>query len=531
MKRSFTSASILLGFLLLWGNTSWGHGDGKSPEQLGEVSFATSCVPAVQVKFTRAVALLHSFWFKEGEKAFREVLAQDSQCAIATWGIAAILINNTFAGGATPETAQKAQAAIEQGRALGAKTERERLYIEAVAQYWQDFSSRPHGARMRTLSNAFEELAARFPEDDEAQIFSAIYLTATQSPTDATYAAALKAATLLELQMAKHPEHPGVAHYLIHSYDYPPIAAKGLTAARRYSEIAASAPHALHMPSHIFTRVGAWQDSVASNRRSADVAKEDESPGDRLHALDYMVYANLQLARDTDAIANIAEAKAVPKLNPAAMPVGYALAAMPARYSVERGMWQEAAALEPRSSRFAFADAMVWYAKALGAARSGNFEAAEQSAKVLGDTVEALKAAKDSYWATEVGVQHQAALAWIAFGRGNKAAALVQMRAAADLEDSSGKHPVSPGRLIPARELLAEMLMQNGDPAEALVQYEQSQVSDPNRLRSLYGAGLAAAQTNQRERARYFYTRVAQLVGDSNARPEFKQMRDYLASN
>jgi tetratricopeptide (TPR) repeat protein len=213
------------------------------------------------------------------------------------------------------------------------------------------------------------------------------------------------------------------------------------------------------------------------------------------------------------------------------MPIGYALSAMPARYSVERGMWQEAAALEPRSSRFAFADAMLWYAKALGAARSGNFEAAEQSAKVLGDTVEALKAAKDNYWATEVGVQHQAALAWIAFGRGNKEAALAQMRTAADMEDASGKHPVSPGRLIPARELLAEMLMQSGNPAEALAQYERSQINDPNRLRSLYGAGQAAQAANNRERARYFYDQVSQMIGNSSSRPEFKQVRDYLAGN
>lgn len=531
MKRTPTCQATILSLSLLAASAAWGHGDGKTPEQLGKVSFATSCAPSVQAPFTRAVALLHSFWFKEGEKAFREVLAQDPQCAIATWGIAAILIDNTFAGNATPESALKAKDAIDRGRAIGAKTERERMYIEAVAQYWQDFAERSHGARMKTLSDAFEQLAARFPDDDEAQIFSAIYLTATQAPNDATYAATLKSAAVLERQMAKHPEHPGVAHYLIHSYDYPPIAAKGLTAARRYSEIAASAPHALHMPSHIFTRVGAWQDSVVSNRRSADVAKEDQSPSDWLHALDYMVYANLQLARDADVVANIAEAKTVPNLNPAAMPIGYAMAAMPARYSVERGMWQDAAALEPRSSRFAFADAMVWYAKSLGAARSGNFEAAEQSAKVLGDTALALKAAKDNYWAAEVGVQHLSTLAWIAFGRGNKEAALAQMRIAADIEDASGKHPVSPGRLIPARELLADMLMQNGNPAEALAQYERSQINDPNRLRSLYGAGLAAAQSNNRERAKYFYARVAELVGPSEVRPEFKQVREYLASN
>jgi tetratricopeptide (TPR) repeat protein len=531
MKSWSICHAVGLSFALAAVNPAWGHTEGKSPEQLGEVSFPTSCAPAVQPQFTRAVALLHSFWFKEGEKAFREVLTQDPQCAIATWGIAAILIDNTFAGNATPEVAKKAQEAIDLGRAIGAKTERERMYLEAVAQYWLDFAGRPHGARMKSLSNAFEQLAKRFPEDDEAQIFSAIYLTATQAPTDATFAATLKAAAMLESQLARHPEHPGVAHYLIHSYDYPPIASKGLAAARRYSEIAPSAPHALHMPSHIFTRVGAWQDSVLANRRSANTAKEDKSPGDWLHALDYMTYAYLQLGRDTDASASVAEASSVTNLNPAVMSIGYALAAMPARYAVERGRWQDAALLEPRKSRFVFADAMVWFAKSLGAARSGDVALAQQSAKELADTADLLKAAKNDYWATEVSVQHQAALAWIAYAQGNRDAALTQMRSAADLEDSSEKSPVSPGRLIPARELLAEMLLRSGNPTEALVQYERSQTRDPNRLRSLYGAGLAAAQVNNRDKAKYFYTRVTQLVGNSDSRPEFKQVRDYLASN
>jgi hypothetical protein len=531
MKHSSIFRAALLVLSLGTVSAAWGHDDGKSPEQLGTVSFPTSCAPAVQGQFTRAVALLHSFWFKEGEKAFNDVLAKDPSCAIAYWGIAAILIDNTFVGGATPETAKKAQEAINRGRAIGAKTERERMYLEAVAKYWQDFDRLPHGIRMKALSDAFEQLVKRFPEDDEAQIFSAVYLTATQSPSDATFAATLKAAALLEPQMIKHPDHPGVAHYLIHSYDYPPIAAKGLPAARVYAGIAPSAPHALHMPSHIFTRVGSWQDSEATNRLSANSAKADQSGSNWLHALDYMVYANLQLARDQEALSNLSESKAVTDLNPAAMPTSYALSAMPARYAVERGMWRDAAALEPSKSRFAFADAMIWFAKALGAARSGDFQTAEQSAKVLGDTVEALKAAKNAYWAAEVNVQYQAALAWISFGKGNKETALAQMRSAADMEDASEKSPVSPGRVIPARELLAEMLLQNGNPAEALVQYERSQVRDPNRLRSLIGAGQAAAQINDRDKAKSFYTRATQLIGTSNSRPEFKQVREYLASN
>jgi hypothetical protein len=530
MHPTMRTAAIVC-FSLAVATAAWGDSPGKPPERVGEVSFPTSCQPAVQAKFTRAVALLHSFWFAEGEKAFRDVLAQDPGCAIATWGIAAILIGNTFAGNASPETAQKAQESIDRGRAIGAKTERERYYIEAVAEYWRNFGDRPHGARMKSLADAFELVAKRYTEDDEAQIFYAIYLTATQAPNDKTFAATLKAAAILEPQFAKHPEHPGVAHYLIHSYDYPPIAAKGLTAARRYSEIAPSAPHALHMPSHIFTRVGAWQESAATNRRSANSANADKSPGDWLHALDYMTYAYLQLARDRDAALAIEEARSVANLNPAVNGIAYALAAMPARYAIERGMWKDAAQLEPRQSRFAFTDAITWFATSLGAARSGDVAAAERSAKELADIAEALKAAKNEYWATEVRVQHQAALAWIAYARGNRDEALTLMRASADLEDTSEKSPVSPGRLIPARELLGDMLAQNGMPADALAEYERSQVRDPNRLRSLYGAGLAAAQSGNNEKAKYFYRRVAQLAGNADSRPELKQVRDFLASN
>ena len=531
MTHSAIRIAAVLWFFLTAATAAWGHEEGKPPEQLGKVSFPTSCQPAVQAKFERAVALLHSFWFAEGEKAFRDVLAQDPGCAIAGWGIAAVLVGNTFVGGATPEVAKQAQEAIDRARSIGPKTDRERYYIEAVAEYWERFGDRPHGARMQSLANAFGQVAQRYPQDDEAQIFYAIYLTATQSPTDKTFAATLRAAAILEPQFAKHPEHPGVAHYLIHSYDYPPIAPKGLTAAKRYAEIAPSAPHALHMPSHIFTRVGAWHDSVTANRRSANVAKAANSPGDQLHALDYMTYAYLQLARDRDAALAIEEAKTVSNLNPAIMPIGYALAAMPARYAIERGMWKEAAQLEPRPTRFPFTEAISWFAKALGAARTGDIATAEMSAKELSVIAGGLAAAKNDYWATEVRVQHQAALAWIAYARGNRDAALVSMRSAVETEDASEKSAVSPGRLLPARELLGDMLMESGLPVEALDEYERSQLRDPNRLRGLYGAGLAAAQSGNREKAKYFYSRVAQLVGTSDSRPELKKVRAYLASN
>jgi tetratricopeptide (TPR) repeat protein len=266
----------------------------------------------VQATFQRGVAMLHSFRYAETEKAFREVLAQDPSCAIATWGIAAILMDNPLVSvGPSPQWAERAQAAIDEGRRIGAKTQRERDYIEAVAAYYQDWASRPEWARQQSRAKAFEALATRYPTDDEAQIFYALYLSGTQSLADQTYATYLEAAEILEKQFAKYPDRPGVAHYLIHSYDASAIAHKGLPAARRYAGIAPSAPHALHMPSHIFTRVGAWAESAATNQRSAAAAKSDNDADSQLHALDYMTYAYLQLARDNDARRVVEEAAQV----------------------------------------------------------------------------------------------------------------------------------------------------------------------------------------------------------------------------
>jgi hypothetical protein len=285
MTSAFARAAVAAGMALIVGSAV-----GAAPsEQLGTVSFANSCAAAVQPRLQRAVALLHSFWWSEGDKAFREVLQQDPGCAIATWGIATIAIGNPYSSGAASEPARLAQEALAQGRAIGAKTERERGYIEAIAAYYDRFAERPHPARLRSLADAFEALAKQYPDDDETQIFSAIYLVATQAPSDKSFARAMQGAGILEAQYQKHPNHPGVAHYLIHAYDYPSIADKGLAAAMCYADIAPSAPHALHMPSHIFTRVGLWQESAATNRRSAAAGPGDGERQDRLHALDYLV--------------------------------------------------------------------------------------------------------------------------------------------------------------------------------------------------------------------------------------------------
>ena len=314
MKRRIHIAALLIALSLAVASVAFAQHDHK----LGKIEFPNSCSPAVQEKLMRGIAMLHSFYYSAAQKAFEEVAAEDDSCTIAAWGYASILMLNPLQGiGSSPENAQLAQAAIDKARKMGAKTERERDYLEAVAAYYEDFTNRPERARQLARAKAYESLAAKYPDDDEAQIFYALYLIGTQTASDQTYSAYLKAAAILEKQFAKHPDHPGVAHYLIHSYDAPPIAAQGVPAARRYADIAPDAPHALHMPSHIFTRVGAWADSVATNRRSATVAQKINEPDEAVHAMDYMTYAYLQLARDSDARRTFDEARTLTGFNPA----------------------------------------------------------------------------------------------------------------------------------------------------------------------------------------------------------------------
>ncbi len=502
--------------------------------QVGRVKFANSCDTKVQPLLQTGVAMLHSFWFGVGEKTFRDVLAQDPSCAIANWGIAAILMSNPLAGaGASPKGAALAQEAIEQGRRVTPKTQRERDYIEAVAAYYEDWSNRPERARQQARSKAFEALAARYPDDDEAHIFSALYITSTHSQADQTFAAYLKAAAILEKQFVKYPDHPGVAHYLIHSYDAPPIAKQGLPAARRYASIAPAAPHALHMPSHIFTRVGAWEDSAATNIRSAAVAKKGTNEiAEAYHATDYTVYAYLQLARDTDARREMDEAlKVTTGILPAQQFIAqYSTAAMPARYAMERGAWREAMQLQPQPSKIMFADAITHFARALGAVRSGDTAAAEKDAAELARLHKELQDAKNNYWATEVEIQRLAVAGWIAFGQGKTDDAQKLMRAAADLEDKNDKHPVTPGRIVPARELLGEMLLELKQPAQALQEFEASQVREPNRFRGYYGAARAAEAAGDRRKAADHYAKLMELAKNGDAsRPELVRARAYVA--
>src|SRR5499426_1577403 len=510
MEASMLRFILVVAFAFLSAAAAAHEGEG-----LGKVDFKNSCSPAVQEKLRQGVAMLHSFYYSETMKAFEEVAREDNSCAIAAWGYASILMQNPLAGvGAVPKDAPLAQAALEKGRKMGAKTQRERDYVEAVAAYYEDFANRPERARQLTRAKAYEALAAKYPDDDEAQIFYALYLAGTQTASDQTYAAYLKAAAILEKQFAKHPDQPGVP------------------AARRYAGIAPDAPHALHMPSHIFTRVGEWPDSVATNRRSADAAKRSNDPDDALHALDYMAYAYLQLARDGDARKTWDEARTLTTgINPARATAYYALAAIPARLVAERGAWREAADLTPSTSNFPFTEAMTHFARAVGAARRGDPAAAQKDVETIEVLRDRLKAAKSEYWAGEVEVMRLASVAWVALAQKRTEEALGLMRQAADVEDKSEKNIVTPGRLLPARELLGDMLLELKRPAEALKEYEASQQREPSRYRGLYGAGQAAAQSGNRDKARQYFTKLVGLASSGDARPETETARRYLATN
>jgi len=521
------SRHLIVAGAALFAASAFAHEEDAGKGQLGKVNFPSSCSPKVQAKVTRGVAMLHSFWFPAAEAEFQEIANEDPNCAIAAWGFASVLMNNPFVGLVPPKEVERAQAAIAKGRQMKA-SQRDKDYLEAVAAYWEDFANRPQPQRALARSKAYEALAAKYPKDDEAQIFNALYLIGIQQASDQTYGNSLKAAGILEKQFRKYPNHPGVAHYLIHAYDAPPIAQKGLASAKKYASIAPSAPHALHMPSHIFTRVGAWQDSAATNRRSADVALKGKEGDDALHALDYVVYAYLQLARDGDARKTYEEAA---RINPSTPRfVGpYPLAAMPARLAVERGAWREAAQLQPLQSKFPFTEALTHQARAIGAARMGDAAAAKADVEKIAEKRDALRAAKNDYWATEVEIMRLSGAAWVALAENKGDEALGLMRQAADTEDKNEKHPVTPGRLLPAREQLGDMLMELKRPAEALKEYERSQQREPDRFRGLYGAALAAEMAGDARTARRYYARLVQVAGKGEPRAELKLAQIYLS--
>jgi hypothetical protein len=510
-------------------------------EKLGEVHFPVSCSPAAQREFDRAIALLHSFWFQEAERAFATVARTDASCAMAHWGTAMVWLGNPLAGPPSPRGLKEGWAAVERAKAAGPRTQREQDYVAAIEAFYKDADKVDHRTRALAYEKAMEALAARYPHDTEAAIFYALALNVTLDPADKTYANQLKAAAVLERIFAQQPEHPGVAHYLIHSYDFPPIAQKGLGAARRYASIAPSAPHALHMPSHIFTRLGHWEESIATNRASANTAKDEVNvthPGsgsyNALHAMDYMMYGYLQLARDREAAGLLEEIRTYKTLDVEHFAAAYAFAAMPARYALERGRWNEAAtlALYPPQlgwSRFPQAEAVLVFARGLGAARTGDGAAARRDMARLEALRDTLKQMKLGYWAGQSEIQRTAVAAWVARAEGKNDEALALMRSAADAEDATEKHPVTPGPIVPARELLAEMLLELKQPGLALKEYEATHRVEPNRFHGLYGAGRAAEAAGDPIKARSYYTQLVTLAQKADTeRPAVTHARAFL---
>ncbi|MGA7941970.1 MAG: hypothetical protein WCA43_18975 [Bradyrhizobium sp.] len=485
---------------------------GQSADKtLGTVHFETSCKPEAQKLFDSAMLYQHSFWYRASQRVFEDVLKADPECGIAHWGIALSLLWNPHIPPPAKNLADGA-AALAKAKDVGAKTQRERDYLDALGAMYTDYDKVDHRTRMQAYVKAMEALAQRYPDDDEAQIYYALALNTSASPADKTYASQLKGAAILEVIAKRQPQHPGVAHYLIHLYDYPAIAEKGLDAARRYAKIAPAAAHALHMPSHIFTRVGLGQESIDSNVASQRVAKEAADFHDQLHSMDYLVYAYLQLGQDAKAKAVIEDMTKVTGFPEAFLPGPYALAVSPARYAVERGDWKAASELTVRPSPLANVQAITYFARALGAARSGNPEAAKADIAKLAELRDRLRDAKDAYWSEQIDIQRQVATAWVLYAEGKRDDALTAMSAAADAEDKTEKHPVTPGVPKPARELYGVMLLDSGNAKDALAAFEATLKKEPNRLGAYLGAAKAAESAGETTKAKAYYSKVVAIA-------------------
>jgi tetratricopeptide (TPR) repeat protein len=508
----------------------------------GEVNFQISCGPAVQKTFKEAVWTLHSFWYPEAVKGFTAVTEAEPGCAMGYWGIA---MSHWYPLWFPPSPASlKAGAeAVEKAVAAGPKTEREKDYIAAIAAFYRDSDTLDHHTRAVAYEKAMEQVYLRYPEDREAAAFYGLALNASALPPDKTYANQRKAAEILNKVWAEQPNHPGVVHYLIHSDDSPQFAAAGLDAAICYSKIAPDVPHALHMPSHIFTRLGMWQQSIDSNRaaHAAAVAYVRKTLGpesfdsETVHTMDYLEYAYLQTAQDQAAKEVVDQLSSFRHSAAPNLPMAYAVAAIPVRYALERRDWQAAAALsEPAIGfpleRFPWAEAMIVYARAMGDARTGNIAGAETEIGRLQSLEDKLKGS-DTYWGNQIEVQRLAAAGILAHVRGDDKLAVALVRAAADLDATMDKQPATPSSVLPARELLADLFLELNEPAAALVEYRVMLSTDPNRFRSLLGEARAAKQTGDSTTAHDAYRKLMALSKpDGSTRPELAEARSYLTN-
>ena len=537
-------AGVIAGFLLALAANCLAqehqHGEG---EKLGTVRFATSCNAVAQKEFNRAVALLHSFQFSRAIEGFSAVLSEDSTCGIAYWGISLSDWSNPFAPGMKDKSQLRAgRESAGRGKTVGAKTERERAYLAAVGKLYSDYEITSQRARLTAYRDAMGEVVEKYPEDHEAQVFYALAIAASEDPADKTYAGRLKAGAILEKLFEQEPTHPGLAHYIIHTYDVPALADRALVAARRYSEIAPGAPHALHMPSHTFTRTGYWQESIESNLAAAAAARREGQTAEELHASDYEIYAYLQTGQD-DAARRILDSllEIASRFDPKAVIGGaggpstgyFALAAIPARYALERRDWKQAAQLPLQETPFPHTDAMTWFARGLGAARLGRAPAANESATALMQIRERLLKAGENYWAQQVEIQELEVEAWAKLAEGKKEKALWQMKSAAELEDATEKSAVTPGPLAPARELLGEMLLVMKEPTQALEQFEATLTKEPARFRALYGAGRAAQLSGSREASQRYFGELLKVCAhaDKPGRAEILEAQRAVSQN
>lgn len=515
-------------------------------EKLGRVNFPVSCTPAARQQFNRAVAWLHSFEYEEAEKAFTEVTLTDPRCGMGYWGVA---MSNYHPIWAPPNVAElkKGLVAIERAKSVGARTRREREYIAALEVFYKDSDKLDHRTRALAYGDAMERLYRRHPSDREDGIFYALVLIAKgMMAGDKNYANEKRAARILNRVLAREPQHPGVTHYLIHSYDYPGLAALALPAARSYAKIAPASAHAQHMPSHIFTRLGLWQEAIRSNLDANASAKAFAARNhltgawdEGIHTMDYLVYAYLQGAQDQQARAVLDELYRIPKAEPETFKVAYAFAAIPARFALERRQWDEAAKLTldqgPLKTfpwqRFRWAEAHIHFARAVGLARTGNTASARQEVEQLAAIRQTLAEMKEGYdWAKQVEIERQVAAAWLAYAEGKHEESLGLMRAAADLDEATEKHPVTPGNILPAREQLGELLLELKQPAAALRAFEAALRRAPNRFNGLSGAARAAMLAGDRQKAKSYHGKLLTLCRYADSgRPEIQEAKAFLA--
>ncbi len=531
-------ASIAVGVLAIAGmlnpqpSIAQEHDHHAAASTLGEVDFRVSCTPEAQAKFNVVASLLYSFFWERIDAAIAEVLAADPSCAMAHWAKAVASIDNALGSPPTPKQEQEGWAAVLRAKQVGGKTPRERDYIAAVELVFKDHATVPFAKRAKDYELALAKLRADYPDDTEAAILYAQWLQVTADRNDQTYAQQLRSAKILEEIFPRMPNHPGIAHFIVHAYDFPAIAEHGLDAARRYAAIAPDSPHALHMPSHIFTRLGYWQDSIATNLRSHAASTKDR---DTYHAMDYLEYAYLQRADDANA------RKWVDFVDSAAQPgeqtrqIAYAGAAIPARYALEHGDWAAASKLTLHPAREGFdwgkfpeGEAVNAYARGLGAARIGNVAAANVELARLVELRAAMVAQKKDYWVAQADIQRDAISAWIARAEKHNDAALRLMRETADSEDKTEEHIMMPGRVIPVREMLGELLLELGQPKAALAEFEHSLRNDPQRFRNTWGAARAAERAGDRSKARTYYARLLEQAVPDADRREVKQARAYL---